>query len=86
MRALHAALLAHEAWKGKLALVGASYTGVALNDCVLGARRTARRIISEERNGAEAKTTGLERFARAQEEKEVGTTEAQAGLMPSVTV
>jgi oxygen-dependent protoporphyrinogen oxidase len=77
MRELHAALSsASSPWRGRLALVGASWTGVSLNDCVLGARRTARRIIDEEQQGEagaahwHATTTGLERFAPSHEAHE----------------
>lgn len=84
MRALHSALTAHAKWEGRLALLGASYTGVSLNDCVLGARRTARRVVREERGGA-GRTTGLERFARAEVDLEPRTDGGESGLMPSVS-
>ncbi|KDN45274.1 Protoporphyrinogen oxidase [Tilletiaria anomala UBC 951] len=70
MAKLHRAILdgyhGQEApWKGRLALVGASYTGVSVNDCVARATETAQKIVEEETRGAgsERKTTGLEILA-----------------------
>ena len=57
-------------WKGKLTLVGASYTGVSVNDCVTRARDTVLQVVEEEKQHDHAsggkidkKTTGLELVA-----------------------
>lgn len=52
-------------WKGKLTLVGASYTGVSVNDCVTRARDTVLQVVEEEKQQgtSEKKTTGLELLA-----------------------
>lgn len=65
MRELHDALKNNERWRGALTLVGASYTGVSLNDCVTNAARTAQAIVRSERhaNVKPSVITGLERFA-----------------------
>ncbi|UZJ52833.1 hypothetical protein CBS101457_002153 [Exobasidium rhododendri] len=48
-----------------LTVIGASYTGVSLNDCVLYATRTAKRIVASEMNeGKRAGVTGLEELVR----------------------
>ena len=52
-----------QSWKGKLALVGASYTGVSVNDCVARAGETMQKIVDEELNGEEKNVTGLEILA-----------------------
>lgn len=49
----------------RLTLVGASYTGVSLNDCVLYATRTANRLIESEQNNEQHDgVTGLEELIR----------------------
>lgn len=61
MRALHEALSAKSAergWHG-LSVTGASYNGVSVNDCILNARKLARRIA----NAQNGNVTGLESFA-----------------------
>lgn len=61
MDQLDVALQRHRA----LTLIGASYTGVSLNDCVLYATRTAKRIVaSEEGHGGHESVTGLEELVR----------------------
>jgi oxygen-dependent protoporphyrinogen oxidase len=46
-----------------LSVIGASYTGVSLNDCVLYAKRTADRIVEAEiGNNQSANVSGLEEY------------------------
>jgi hypothetical protein len=49
-------------FKGKLAVAGSSYTGVALNDCVRGARE----LVAAAGSGG---VTGLERFLEPFEQR-----------------
>lgn len=63
MASLHRSLLQQQSARtsGKLSVIGASYTGVSMNDCVLYARRTAQRIIEAEQKSQDAAIiTGLE--------------------------
>ena len=49
----------------RLTLIGASYTGVSLNDCVLYATRTAKRLVASEKEGGHSESvTGLEELVR----------------------
>jgi oxygen-dependent protoporphyrinogen oxidase len=49
----------------RLTVVGASYTGVSLNDCVLYATRTANRLVKSEKNDEQhGCVTGLEELIR----------------------
>jgi oxygen-dependent protoporphyrinogen oxidase len=52
--------------QSNLTVVGASYTGVSLNDCVLYATRTANRIVNSEREQESSRVavTGLEELVR----------------------
>lgn len=58
MDELHQALQRSDALP--LSVIGASYTGVSMNDIVLNARRTANRIIKAERGSGAVSVTGLE--------------------------
>lgn len=61
MSQLHACLQDPVAFgRGRMTVVGASYTGVSLNDCVLFARRTAQNIIEAEKTNHHSIVTGLE--------------------------
>jgi oxygen-dependent protoporphyrinogen oxidase len=49
----------------RVTLIGSSYTGVSLNDCVLNATRTAKRIVeSESGHQQHSGVTGLEELVR----------------------
>ncbi|EPQ28598.1 uncharacterized protein PFL1_03901 [Pseudozyma flocculosa PF-1] len=68
MHALHRALAQHETLSDKLTLVGASYTGVSLNDCVAYSIEAADRVADAELHGQGRRTravTGLENFDHA---------------------
>ena len=63
MAALHRALSQHPSLSDKLTLVGASYTGVSLNDCVAYATQTANKLAAAELSkDVHAVVTGLEHF------------------------
>ena len=66
MRALHRSI-ADGPWRGRLSLIGASYGGVSVNDCVRSGWEAARRIARG------APTTGLEWLPRDGEEIAEGT-------------
>ncbi|KAN0061709.1 hypothetical protein ACQY0O_005701 [Thecaphora frezii] len=72
MAALHRMLANHSTLADKLSLVGASYTGVSLNDCVAYAAETMDRIIDAELCGGSDRAgkvvTGLENFVGASPE------------------
>lgn len=59
MAELHTALQQQQR-KAHLSVIGASYTGVSMNDCVLYARRTAQRIVDAESGSGSPIVTGLE--------------------------
>ena len=63
MARLHKALESDEALKNKLTLVGASYTGVSLNDCVAYATEAVEQIVAAELHGEDNVVTGLRSFA-----------------------
>ncbi|KAJ9474825.1 Protoporphyrinogen oxidase [Pseudozyma hubeiensis] len=63
MSQLHKALEKSETLAAKLTLVGASYTGVSLNDCVAYATEAAERIVDAELHGGDHVVTGLASFA-----------------------
>ncbi|KAJ1024819.1 hypothetical protein NDA16_002859 [Ustilago loliicola] len=63
MAQLHKALEQDEALASKLTLVGASYTGVSLNDCVAYATEAVEQIVAAELNGGDKVVTGLRSFA-----------------------
>ncbi len=60
MREAHNELM--QAFKGKLAVAGNSYTGVGLNDCV----RAAKDVVMAIQNAGPGGVTGLEQFASEQ--------------------
>ncbi|UTT90370.1 hypothetical protein NDA17_005684 [Ustilago hordei] len=63
MAQLHKALERDETLADKLTLVGASYTGVSLNDCVAYATEAVEQIVTAELNGGDKIVTGLRSFA-----------------------
>lgn len=63
MSQLHKALEKDELFGSKLTLVGASYTGVSLNDCVAYATEAVEQIVDAELHGGERIVTGLASFA-----------------------
>lgn len=60
MDELHRALKRNNA--APLSVLGASYTGVSLNDCILNARRSAIRTVLSEEKGDHANLSGMEDF------------------------
>ncbi|PWN47109.1 Protoporphyrinogen oxidase [Violaceomyces palustris] len=63
MSKLRQALSEHDTLSDRLTLVGASYTGVSLNDCVTYAKEAMDQIIEAELEGGDPVITGLEGFA-----------------------
>ncbi|CBQ68909.1 conserved hypothetical protein [Sporisorium reilianum SRZ2] len=63
MSQLHKALEADEVLASRLTLVGASYTGVSLNDCVAYATEAVEQIVDAELHGGDRIVTGLRSFA-----------------------
>ena len=63
MSQLHKALKSDEKLGSKLTLVGASYTGVSLNDCVAYATEAVEQIVDAELHGGDKVVTGLGSFA-----------------------
>lgn len=64
MKELHHVLKHQEPGGGCLTLIGASYTGISVNDCVLNASRTANILADDEGTGARGIVTGLEHLAQ----------------------
>lgn len=63
MSQLHKALERDEELASRLTLVGASYTGVSLNDCVAYATEAVEQIVNAELHGGDKIVTGLRSFA-----------------------
>ncbi|TKY89453.1 hypothetical protein EX895_001984 [Sporisorium graminicola] len=63
MSQLHKALEKNETLANRLTLVGASYTGVSLNDCVAYATEAVEQIVDAELHGGDKVVTGLRSFA-----------------------
>lgn len=63
MAQLHKALEKDTLLASKLTLVGASYTGVSLNDCVAYATEAVEQIVAAELHGGDNIVTGLRSFA-----------------------
>lgn len=63
MAGLHKALEGDEVLGRRLTLVGASYTGVSLNDCVAYATEAVEGIVAAELEGGEELVTGLRSFS-----------------------
>ncbi|SPO27876.1 related to HEM14 - Protoporphyrinogen oxidase involved in heme biosynthetic pathway [Ustilago trichophora] len=63
MAQLHKALERDTLLASKLTLVGASYTGVSLNDCVAYATEAVEQIVAAELHGGDNVVTGLRSFA-----------------------
>ncbi|SPO28934.1 related to HEM14 - Protoporphyrinogen oxidase involved in heme biosynthetic pathway [Ustilago trichophora] len=63
MSQLHKALEEHALLASTLTLVGASYTGVSLNDCVAYATEAVEQIVAAELHGGDNVVTGLRSFA-----------------------
>ncbi|SNX86212.1 related to HEM14 - Protoporphyrinogen oxidase involved in heme biosynthetic pathway [Melanopsichium pennsylvanicum] len=63
MAKLHEALMKDAILANKLTLVGASYTGVSLNDCVAYATEAVEQIVAAELEGEDSIVTGLRSFA-----------------------
>ncbi|GAK68420.1 DUF185-domain-containing protein [Moesziomyces antarcticus] len=63
MAQLHKALAGNADLAHRLTLVGASYTGVSLNDCVAYATEAVEQIVAAELHGDDQTVTGLASFA-----------------------